>query len=115
MIHSKYLLAAAALLLSLSACKKGLDYDAMARDMCACMQPMYETKQKMEQLAAGGDTDALQSLMTELETRAGEAEKCAGELETKYGPIEGDASEEKAEAALAKACPEMAALVGEQE
>lgn len=87
----------------------GINFDAMATEMCDCSADMLGGMQKLQELTAAGDTKGLEALAAEMEPKAAEMEKCIAALEAKYPGIEGNAEyEAKAEAALAKNCPEYA-------
>lgn len=87
----------------------GINFDAMATEMCDCSSDLLGGMKKLQELTAAGDTDGLAKLAEEMEPKAAEMEKCIASLEAKYPGIEGNAEyEAKAEAALTKNCPEYA-------
>jgi hypothetical protein len=90
----------------------GINFDAMATDMCNCSSDLLGGMKKLKDLTAAGDTDGLTKLVAEMEPKTAEMEKCIAALEAKYPGIDGNpAYEAKAEAALAKNCPEYAAAM----
>ena len=84
----------------------GIDFDAMAKEMCDCTKDLVSAMDKQKELTAAGKTDELLALAAEMAPKAVEMEACMAKLQTKYPGIDGDeANEAKAEAALAKNCP----------
>ncbi len=92
-------------------------YDAMAKDMCACMGDFLELVDKLNAFSESGDTEGLMALMPQLEAESQKVEPCVQELETKYPEMQEDnpAEEEKVKASLKEHCPKMYKLLEEQE
>ncbi len=106
-----YLLAGL-LLLGLFSCKsKSSNDDAIAKELCACLQPMIAMYQKMEAQANNGDADAMIEAMQELETLAGDSQACTDRLTEKYGDLAD--RQEGLESAMQKNCPEVMKVLRE--
>ena len=86
------------------------DYEAMAKDLCACMTPMMDLQNKIVEYSAAGDTTAIQNLLNQVEEISVEGDKCVERLEKKHGVVT-EENEPKASMAFRKACPEIAALI----
>ena len=89
----------------------GINFDAMAKDVCGCYSGLVANLAKMETLTAAGDTDAIAALSTLMDADEEKIDKCVVALQSKYPGIDGNAElEAKAEAALVRACPDLAKL-----
>lgn len=86
--------------------------EAMAKDLCNCMQPITDLYKKIKGLTADGNVDALSDMMDDLEDASEEADECVDALYEKYGEM---ADESKEETILRKVCPEVADLLVEME
>ena len=84
------------------------NYEEMAKAMCECLKPMAAIVEKIESLSAASDLEQLEAVMEEMEPIVEEAEACADRQADKYGEPE---DEDKANEALKKVCPEVAALM----
>jgi len=91
--------------------KMETDYDAMAKELCACMSPLVEMNEKIQKLTEAGDTEAVGELFAQLEGQFAEGEKCATDLEKKYGAMNKAGEEAKAKAAIRKTCPKVADMI----
>lgn len=98
------------LLIACFACNSGKNYDKMAKELCACMQPLADLNVKLQQAQSTNDQATMQQLFDEVERVANQSGDCANDLEKKYGLVDGD-DEQKATEAMKKACPEIAAIV----
>jgi len=85
-------------------CKNSFDYDAMAVEMCQCLEPMSEVSEQIELASEGSDTLLLRQLIQKIEVVAAQSDTCANKLFLKYGDISPE-NEEKAQKALYNACP----------
>ncbi len=85
-------------------CKSAFDYDAMAIEMCQCLEPMSEVSEQIELATERTDTLLMRQLIQRIEIVAAESDSCANKLFEKYGDISAE-NEEKAQNALVKACP----------
>lgn len=103
--------------LVLFSCKseKTTDFDKMAEELCACMTPLVKLNDQVQDLSAAGDTEGVADLYAELEAEFARSEKCATDLEEKYGAMNAPEEEAKAQAALRKNCPKVAALINQEE
>lgn len=86
------------------------NYDQMAKDLCTCMRPLADINLKIKTLLDDGQTEAVASLMTQVEKLSSEGEKCANALGEKYGIVEGE-NEIAATKALKKHCPDIATML----
>ena len=91
------------------------DYDAMAKELCDCMNPLVEMNEEIQKLTAAGDTEAVGKMFSELEAKFTEGEQCALKLQTKYGEMNTPEQEAKAKAALRKICPKVADMMDQSE
>ena len=87
-----------------------IDYDAMAKDLCACMTPMMDFQNKLMALLAEGKEDEIMAMQEDALAIQQEGEACVDALEAKYGVV-GPEQEEEATEALRKACPEFMEMV----
>ena len=85
-------------------CKNSFDYDAMAVEMCQCLEPMSEVSEQIELASERTDTLLMQQLIQKIEIVAAQSDSCANKLFEKYGDISPE-NEEKAQKALNNACP----------
>ena len=101
-------------LLLLAACApaapEAVDYDAMAKEICACMTPLIELNSQVMQVAQTGDPAAAEALIARVDEISDESEACAQRVETKYGKLE-EAEGPAAEQAFLTHCPKMAGLL----
>ncbi len=89
----------------------GIDFDALAKEMCGCAKDAIELAVKSKALEADGKVDEIAALIPQIEATMGEMEKCAAALESKYPGVDGNAEyEEKADAAMKRNCPDFAEL-----
>ncbi len=99
-------------LLFLAGCAPSQTPEAMAGDLCRCMQPMAESMTVIKELSAGGEIDRLEKAMTQLDEVAAEVDECMNGLEDQYG--EALTTEEKAiREAMMEQCPEVVAAMEE--
>ena len=113
MKNIKYAIYLLPVLVILSGCSQKKDnYKEMAKAVCTCMEPLVDLYQKIQKLTAEGKTDELVEIMEEMEEVAEQAESCSEEVEEKYGDPEDEA---KADEALRKVCPEVAAFFEDEE
>lgn len=92
---------------------KSIDYDEMAQGFCACMQPMFDFQSKVMKLLAEGKQEEIEGMREEAMQVQKDGEACILTLEEKYGTVEGVEEEEKATAALEKACPDIMEMMGD--
>lgn len=85
-------------------CKSSFDYDAMAVEMCQCLEPMSKVSEQIEIASKGTDTLLIRELIQKIEVVAAQSDTCANKLFEKYGDVSAE-NEEKAQNALVKACP----------
>jgi len=102
-------------LLSCKGKKMATDYDAMAKELCDCMNPLVEMNEEIQELTKAGDTEAVGEMFAELEAKFAEGEQCALSLEEKYGDMNTPEQDAKAKAAIKKACPKVAAMMDQSE
>jgi len=88
------------------------EYDAMAKDLCKCMQPLADMNTKVKILMRQNKMQEVQVLFSQLEKMAEEGEICTEDLEMKYGVIEGE-REEKANKAMKNHCPDIAQMIAD--
>lgn len=90
--------------------KKKIDYNAMSKELCACMQPLADWNNKVKETTKTQDEEAIKKLYEELGGISEKSYACAEKLENKYGevPLE---EEDKAAEALHKACPQIAEIM----
>lgn len=91
--------------------KKETDYDAMAKDLCTCLKPMFDFQQDLLNMVIEGKDEEVMGMRDRAMQIEAEGETCVRALEAKYGIIEGEEHEAKATEALRKACPEIVALM----
>jgi len=92
----KYLIPLALLLFS---CNTSFDYNAMAVEMCECLEPMSKVSEEIEEASKGTDTLLMRQLIQKIEIVAEQSDSCASRLSKKYGDISPE-NEEKAQKAL---------------
>lgn len=92
--------------------KKQKDFDAIAKELCDCMQPLAEWNAKVKEISATQDEEAVKKMFDELGGISEKSYACADKLEQKYGEITAD-EEEQAEEALQKACPQIAEFMNQ--
>lgn len=98
-------------LISIFACKSASSDEAIAREICDCLQPMVELYEKMEADAANSESDAVIEAMEDLERLAAESQECSDQLMKKYPDL--GAREAQVEAAMEKACPNVVRMLTE--
>jgi len=104
--------------LSMISCKgkkMKTDYNAMAKELCDCMNPLVKMNEKIQELTQAGDTEAVGEMFSELEAKFAEGEQCALDLEKKYGDMNTPEAEAKAKAAIRKTCPKVADMMDQSE
>ncbi|MGK0388021.1 MAG: hypothetical protein ACI94Y_000749 [Maribacter sp.] len=90
----------------------GIDFDAMAKEMCDCTNDLINILEKQKALTAAEKTEDLLALTTEMAPKAEKMGTCITALQAKYPGIDGDeAQEAKATAALTRNCPGYARIV----
>lgn len=89
---------------------KAINYDDIAVAFCACMKPLVDINIEIKDLLEAGDSEKVQALFPTVQKLSKESETCIGNLENKYGVLTPE-QEAKAERAMARACPEVAAMV----
>ena len=95
--------------------KMATDYDAMAKELCDCMNPLVEMNETIQKLTQAGDTDAVGDMFSKMEAKFTEGEQCALGLQKKYGDMNTPEQEAKAKAAIRKACPKVADMMDQSE
>ena len=100
------------MLLLFFSCKESpkIDFDAIANDLCKCMQPLADINDEIVAATEKNDSVAMQRLILEIESVAAKSEQCAQKLDIKYGVVP-TKEEPKAEVAFKKACPEIAKIM----
>lgn len=100
------------MILLMFSCKESrkIDLDAVANDLCKCMQPLADINDEILVATQNRDSVAMEKLILEIEAVAAKSEQCAQKLDSKYGVIPTE-EEPKAEAAFRKACPEIAQIM----
>lgn len=88
-----------------------IDFDGMAAELCVCMTPMMDLQEKLMELLAAGDQDAIMAMQEEALKVQQNGEACVEAMEAKYGVVEGPEAEAKATEALRKACPDFMAMM----
>ena len=93
---------------------RNLDYEAIAQDLCDCMQPMMEIQNQIMALSDAGKTDEIRVLLDsgKLQEATDKGDECVSGMEVKYGALRED-EEKRANAAFRKACPEIAKMLSE--
>ena len=94
------------IVLLVTSCTPSFDYDAMAVEMCNCLQPMADISVQIEAASNSSDTLLFRRVLEKIELVAAKSDSCANQLYEKYGDIAPE-NEAKAQEALMKACPEI--------
>lgn len=85
------------------------NYDKMAQELCNCMQPLKDLRDKIQTLSTEGKTQEINDASKEFQQLIGTANTCAEELDKKYAVAEEEKG--KAMAAFKKSCPEVAGMM----
>jgi len=91
------------------------DYNAMAKELCDCMNPLVEMNEEIQELTKAGDTEAVGEMFAKLEAKFKEGEACALKLENKYGDMNTPEQDAKAKTAIRKTCPKVADMMDQSE
>lgn len=106
------------LLFGATACQSGADLDAVARETCACLQPMADFMQENTAAALQEQSaEQAEALTDRFEKIIQEGETCTGKLEDKYPEFRDDVSPEQEaalRAALAQRCPDVVQMMDGQ-
>ena len=101
------------LISGMSACQSTppeIDYDQMARELCACMQPMIDKNQEVMRVVREGQPADAERLMKEIETTGDAAEACATGVEARYARID-SLDDVRMTAAFEQHCPQMREMI----
>ncbi|MDX1941775.1 MAG: hypothetical protein SFU99_14540 [Saprospiraceae bacterium] len=100
-------------LLGMTACKSKPTDEDIAKELCACLEPMIKMYKEMGSQTPGQDEAAMMESIAELERVAGESQACSDQLNQKYG----DLSQKQAEmeAAMNKVCPDVIQFLNENQ
>ncbi len=99
--------------LGLWACKKEDPAVRMAKDVCACVMPVVEESEKINEVLQRGDEGEIAALETEMLLSQQRTEECFRNLEKKHGSLEEHQNRIMAE--MQKQCPKAAALLSNAE
>ena len=102
------------LLLAAGCTSGGKQDEQVAREICDCMQPLYESYTSIKDAREDNDTESLQRFVEEMEAVNDEVSACANRIQERYGALEGE-REERVKAAMQNVCPEIIATLNEAE
>ncbi len=86
------------------------DYDSMADELCACLQPVLELTEALQQKQSEGDEAGMVALLDNLEQIMKTSEACVDNVDQKYH-LTTEEAQQKATEALEKACPDIMAML----
>ena len=104
------------LVIFLSSCNSSQKnkYDAMAEELCTCMEPLLQINDRIQTLVAAEDTEGLGTIYLQFEKELETVEMCALKVEQKYGEMNDQEEEAQAQAALKRKCPKVSELINQE-
>ena len=88
----------------------GVDYERLAKEICACMTPLLDLNGEVMAAAQSQDYARAQTLIARIDAVTQETEACAKGVEAEYGSVEATKGPE-AEQAFREHCPRMVELL----
>lgn len=101
-------------LLFAAGCGANQDNGQIAKEVCDCMRPLFESYNSIKDARDVNDPEALQRFVEKLEAVNEEVSVCAERIEERYGVLEGE-REERVKAAMREICPEVIQTLNEAE
>lgn len=86
------------------------DYDRMASELCACLQPVLELTEALQRKQSQGDEAGMVALLDNLEQIMQTSEACVDEVDQKYS-VTTEEGQQRATEALERACPDIMAML----
>ncbi|MBK7872502.1 MAG: hypothetical protein IPJ74_18395 [Saprospiraceae bacterium] len=99
--------------LGITACKSQPNDEAIAKELCACLEPMITLYKEMGSQSQNQDEAAMMESIAELERIAGESQACSEQLNQKYGDL--SQKQVEMEAAMTKVCPDIVQFLNENQ
>ncbi len=86
------------------------DFEAMADELCACLQPVLQLTRDLQQKQSEGDEAGMAALLDNLENIMKTSEACVDGVDQRYS-VTNEAEQRKATEAMERACPDVMAML----
>lgn len=95
-------------------CQSPDNHELLAKEACACMEPLSQLYAQLQTVLATGDLEALDELSEQILVQDEEVDACAERLEEIHGPMEG-AQGEAVKEAMKEQCPDIIRIMNQAE